>query len=164
LFTSAGLPVTLFGPVNAQRQLMLNTVPSIVNGGFYNVRVQSQHLDGFSFSGWGTAGHVKTLGAAGLTEGVPSDWIVADLSSMPRLFLYPNPSSGGNAQLVFNQWEGVIEVNVLDAEGRRVHRSVVSTLNTEWSMFDLSASLSPGLYVVDCSNGTDHEVIRWLVD
>ena len=87
------------------------------------------------------------------------DFVGIDESSADRLFsIYPNPNNGGFT-LVNNGFGPDLDLQLIDAAGRTVHRQALRLGSGATTQIDPVAEIAPGLYRVQITSG---DVIRSL--
>ncbi|MCC7464983.1 MAG: T9SS type A sorting domain-containing protein, partial [Saprospiraceae bacterium] len=85
-----------------------------------------------------------------------------ETSAVPELLLFPNPT-GGELYADFSAWEGqMLQVQVLDAQGRLVlQRAVAAT--TDAQLFELPEKLASGLYIMDLRTEAGERAVQKFV-
>jgi hypothetical protein len=154
-----GMPVVAYGAQGATRQLLLNNVPGIQNGKFYNVKVTTLHGDGVTQGVWGPMSCVKTLGAAGMPTVEDDNNLISWSDEEHLAVVFPNPSNGSSAQLSIRNWDGPVTVKMFDVMGALVDQYQL-VVDGASQVGLTQKSLSTGLYTVELDFGTRRESMR----
>jgi hypothetical protein len=157
---TVGLPINVNGPMGGSRTMAMSSITGIANGQRYDVKIRSKHVDGATYSSYGTIKCVKTLGAAGMVlseEGVTSG------SEESGIKLYPNPNDGSEITLYNTMMEGWVTMRVIDAQGREVERMEFESYKSAGQSMRFNKPLSSGLYQLEFIQGNRHEVMRMSV-
>lgn len=86
-----------------------------------------------------------------------------EISKQERLRLFPNPSSGRFRVEIPQQWEGPMDLEVFNLQGRQiVHRKIEAQVG-EWITVQLPENTPQGLYLVRMSNQDGKTAIRRIV-
>ncbi len=156
ILPTAQSAVTVLGGLNSN-VLFLNNVPGMGNGKTYNVRVRPIHASG-AVGSWGTVQCLKTTASGMIQEFESNHSSVRLESNNAKVMAYPNPSSDGMLNLVWNQdTEGVQEMRVLDLTGKLIV-SAQLTISGNQAQVSL-ANLADGVYVLQIGDFR----IPWVV-
>jgi hypothetical protein len=142
----------------ANRFIQLSTIPGLVPGGVYNVRVRPIFASGPG--NWGAADCVSIIGPVGINEGTaPADEaaVVRNGEVAPGAMLYPNPCDGTWVNLYIDQVDSdVVTLTVFDLTGKKVHQEVLFTSGTEINqVISFTNRLANGTYMVEINAGSE---------
>jgi hypothetical protein len=158
---SPGLPQTVNGPLGGSRVFSINTVPGINTNQQYNVRIASLHIDQQTMSNYGTTQCMRTYGFAGAPviedEGTPQNqW-------EGKMLIYPNPNQGAGVTINLEGMEGDVNIELLDATGRLLEKTMWNVLENATREWQFAQSLSAGLYEIRIQQGSRQETQRMMV-
>ncbi len=145
------LPIVLYRGSN-NRFIRLNTIPGLVPGGTYDVRVAP--VFGYGDGAYGSVACLSIVGAGGMTEQSSDSEVTAqiklDETAATVAMIYPNPSNGDMVNLFMeNLTDDVVVVDVIDMFGRVVFAqqyTVEGALNT---VITFDNQLAGGMYLVN---------------
>jgi hypothetical protein len=161
---SAGLPISLDGAVNASRIIGLSSVTGIANGQKYDVKVRAKHLDNASYTAFNsTANCVQTIGFAGMPLEQSAFTSEAVAMGGASFVAYPNPNAGSEIVLYANDFEGVLNVQILDGAGRMIQSENWTVEGNGAKTISFNESLAAGMYTVRMNNGNQTQAIKFVV-
>ncbi len=161
---SAGLPISLDGAVNASRIIGLSSVTGIANGQKYDVKVRAKHLDNASYTAFNsTANCVQTIGFAGMPLEQSAFTSEAVAMGGASFVAYPNPNAGSEIVLYANDFEGMLNVQILDGAGRMIQSENWTVEGNGAKTISFNESLAAGMYTVRMNNGTQTQAIKFVV-
>jgi hypothetical protein len=161
---SAGLPVSIDGAVNASRIIGLSSVAGIANGQKYDVKVRAKHLDNASYTAYNaTANCVQTIGFAGMP--LEQSAMTSEAVSMggASFTAYPNPNSGSEIVILANDFDGMLNVQVLDGSGRMIQSENWTVEGNGSKSISFNESLAAGMYTIRMNNGSQTQAIKFVV-
>lgn len=161
---SAGLPVSIDGAVNASRIIGLSAVTGIANGQKYDVKVRAKHLDNASYTAYNaTANCVQTIGFAGMP--LEQSAMTSEAVSMggASFTAYPNPNSGSEIVILANDFDGMLNVQVLDGSGRMIQSENWTVEGNGSKSISFNESLAAGMYTIRMNNGSQTQAIKFVV-
>lgn len=134
----------------------------VVAGQTYNVRVRASRDNGTSFCPWG---EVCTVTIASAAQGGSSSMALQE--NEVQIGLWPNPSTGERVELRVSGIEegiGELELTVMDALGRIVHRQPAIPDGDQWrGGLEFQQVLPAGQYFLRIALGEQVEVKRFIV-
>ena len=105
---------------NGSSIFMLNNIPGIAPGKFYQVRVRPVHNSGV-VSAWGAVQCVMIQGS-GMVVQEDNTSAVKVSSDMGNVMVYPNPTTTGDMNIVFEKpLEGQLNIEVTNLLGQQVY-------------------------------------------
>ncbi len=161
---SAGLPVSVDGAVNASRIIGLSSVTGIANGQKYDVKVRAKHLDNASYTAFNTSANcVQTIGFAGMPLEQSAFTSEAVAMGGASFVAYPNPNAGSEIVLYANDFEGMLNVQILDGAGRMIQSENWTVEGNGAKTISFNESLAAGMYTVRMNNGIQTQAIKFVV-
>lgn len=161
---SAGLPMSIDGAVNASRIIGMSAVTGIANGQKYDVKVRAKHMDNASYTAFNsTANCVQTIGFAGMPleqSAMTSESVQMAGASFTA---YPNPNAGSEIVIYANDFEGNLNVQILDASGRMIQNSNWTVEGNGSKTINFNESLASGMYTIRLNNGSQTQAIKFVV-
>jgi hypothetical protein len=147
--------VTVLGGLNSN-VLFLNNVPGMGNGKTFNVRVRPIHASG-AVGAWGTTQCLKTTNSGMIQESdADANDVLVDASQ--RVVVYPNPSSEGILNLIWNhEVDGIENLKVFDLTGKLIDQR---NLNVSSNQIQVELKgLSNGIYMLQIGE----QRIPWVI-
>jgi len=147
--------VTVLGGLNSN-VLFLNNVPGMGNGKTFNVRVRPIHASG-AVGAWGTTQCLKTTNSGMIQESdADANEVLVDASQ--RVVVYPNPSTEGILNLIWNhEVDGIENLKVFDLTGKLIDQR---NLNVSSNQIQVELKgLSNGIYMLQIGE----QRIPWVI-
>jgi hypothetical protein len=161
---TAGIPMSIDGALSASRILPLSAVTGIANGQKYDVKVRAKHMDNATYSEFNSAANcVRTIGSAGMP--VAQDAIISEAVQLSQgtFAVYPNPNTGSEVVLYANDFEGAVNVQIMDASGRIIKSDKWVVEGAGSRMINFNETLSTGMYTIRLNDGVQTQAIKMVV-
>ena len=161
---SPGLALSIDGALSASRILPLSSVTGIANGQKYDVKVRAKHMDNASYSDFNSSANcVRTVGSAGMP--VAQDAIISEAVQLSQgtFAVYPNPNTGSEVVLYANDFEGAVNVQIMDASGRIIKSDKWIVEGAGSRMINFNETLSTGMYTIRLNDGVQTQAIKMVV-
>ncbi|MEN9333592.1 MAG: hypothetical protein RLY35_772, partial [Bacteroidota bacterium] len=141
---------------NGSSILMLNNIPGVAPGKFYQVRVRPVHGSGV-VAAWGPVQCVMIQGSGMVAEGSNGETVKVSGEQVSAM-VYPNPTTSGDLNVVFEKpMEGTLSIQMTNLLGQTVYSENVAFSGIAHKM-DIS-KLSVGIFQMNIRiNGTDQTV------
>ena len=167
---SVGLPFTV-NTTGATPYLQLGVLPNLSTQGAWKVRIASKYatINGINYtSDFGPAQYIVVNGTSAVEvldeqEAIALAERNAELES--NMAMFPNPNSGNllNLNITDVKSESVF-VRVLDATGRMVYSNRFVTAGSLNTIIEFPATLSSGMYMVECTVDGELKTERLVVE
>jgi hypothetical protein len=161
---TAGIPLSIDGALSASRILPLSAVAGIANGQKYDVKVRAKHMDNATYSEFNSSANcVRTVGSAGMP--VAQDAIISEAVQLSQgtFAVYPNPNTGSEVVLYANDFEGAVNVQIMDASGRIIKSDKWIVEGAGSRMINFNETLSTGMYTIRLNDGAQTQAIKMVV-
>ena len=165
-----GLPFTV-NTTGATPYLQLGVLPNLSTQGAWKVRIASKYatINGINYtSDFGPEQYIVVNGTSAIEvldeqEAIALAERNAELES--NMAMYPNPNSGNllNLNITDVKSESVF-VRVLDATGRMVYSNRFATAGSLNTIIEFPATLSSGMYMVECTVDGELKTERLVVE
>jgi len=165
-----GLPFTA-NTAGATPYLQLGVLPNLSTQGAWKVRIASKYatINGINYtSDFGPAQYIVVNGTSAIEVADEQEAIAlaernAELVS--NMAMYPNPNSGNllNLNITDVKSESVF-VRILDATGRLLYSNRFVTAGSLNTIIEFPATLSSGMYMVECTVDGELKTERLVVE
>ncbi|MEN9333845.1 MAG: hypothetical protein RLY35_1025 [Bacteroidota bacterium] len=158
-----GVANSVNGGLGGSRILPMSLIPAIGLGQTHNVRIRARHADNSFTAFTASPACVRTIAGAGMPTLENEGTISTTTLNNASIALYPNPNNGEMVQLSVTNFEGNLNVEILDATGRMIQKENIVAEGSINKMIEFNNELSNGMYHVKVSNGSETSTVKFVV-